>query len=99
VRRPIQSTSNTPSTVPGTGRRRRSAIALTQNGGATPDHVAVQDLTTNQGFYVVVALTFVAGNLVDTVLLGLALLRRSGRTEEDGTRRDTPQARAVTSVR
>ena len=52
-----------------------ATVALAQHGGASPDHVAVQDLTMNQGFFVVVALTFVVGNLIGTFLLGLALLR------------------------
>jgi hypothetical protein len=52
-----------------------ATIALAQHGGATPDNVAVQDLTMNQGFFVGVALTFIAGNLIGTLLLGLALLR------------------------
>ena len=52
-----------------------ATIALAQHGGASADNVAVQDLTMNQGFFVVVALTFVLGNLVGTFLLGLALLR------------------------
>jgi hypothetical protein len=52
-----------------------ATIALAQHGGATPDHLAVTDLTTDQGFFVVVALTFVLGNIVGTFLLGLALVR------------------------
>jgi hypothetical protein len=52
-----------------------ATIALAQHGGATADHVAVQDLTMNQGFFVGVALAFVLGNIVGTFLLGLALLR------------------------
>jgi hypothetical protein len=52
-----------------------STIALAQHGGVTPDHLAVMDLTMNQAFFVVVALTFVIGNIVGTFLLGLALIR------------------------
>jgi hypothetical protein len=52
-----------------------ATIALAQHGGATPDHLAVVDLTTDQGFFVVVALAFVLGNIVGTFLLGLALIR------------------------
>ncbi len=52
-----------------------ATIALAEHGGATPDNVAVQDLTMNQPFFIVVALTFVLGNLVGTFLLGLALIR------------------------
>lgn len=52
-----------------------ATIALAQEGGATPHNIAIQDLTMNQAFFVVVALTFVAGNLIGTFLLGLALLR------------------------
>jgi hypothetical protein len=50
-------------------------IALAEHGGATPDNIAIQDLTMNQAFFVIVALTFVIGNLIGTFLLGLALLR------------------------
>ncbi|MDP9219544.1 MAG: hypothetical protein M3P23_03285 [Actinomycetota bacterium] len=52
-----------------------ATIALAQHGGATPDHIAVQELTMNQAFFVGPALTFVLGNIVGTFLLGLALLR------------------------
>ena len=52
-----------------------ATIALAQHGGASADNVAVQDLMMNQGFFVVVALTFVVGNLIGTFLLGLALFR------------------------
>jgi hypothetical protein len=52
-----------------------ATIALAQHAGASPDSVAVQDLMMNQGFFVVVALTFVVGNLIGTFLLGLALFR------------------------
>jgi hypothetical protein len=52
-----------------------ATIAMAQHGGATSDHVAIQDLTTNQGFFISVALTFVLGNIVGTFLLGLALIR------------------------
>jgi hypothetical protein len=52
-----------------------ATIALAEHGGATADHVAVQDLTMNQPFFVVTALTFVVGNIVGTFLLALALLR------------------------
>ena len=52
-----------------------ATIALAQHGAANTDNVAVQDLMMNQGFFIVVALTFVVGNLVGTFLLGLALFR------------------------
>jgi hypothetical protein len=52
-----------------------ATIALAQHGAANADNVAVQELMTDQGFYIAVALTFVAGNLVGTLLLGLALFR------------------------
>ena len=52
-----------------------ATVALAQHGGATADHVAVQDLIMNQGFFVAIALTFVLGNIVGTFLLGLALMR------------------------
>ena len=52
-----------------------ATIALAQHGGASPGNIAVQDLTMNQGFFVVVALTFVAGNIIGTFVLGLALMR------------------------
>lgn len=52
-----------------------ATVALAQHGGASPDNVAVQDLTMNQGFFVAVALTFVVGNIIGTFLLGLALMR------------------------
>ncbi|MGZ4637681.1 MAG: hypothetical protein ACXV2J_01345 [Actinomycetes bacterium] len=52
-----------------------ATVALAQHGGTTADHVAVQDLTMNQGFFVAVALTFVLGNIVGTFLLGMALMR------------------------
>ncbi|GAB3595700.1 hypothetical protein GCM10027446_21350 [Angustibacter peucedani] len=52
-----------------------ATIALAEHGGATADHVAVLDLTVNQPFFIAVALTFVLGNIVGTLLLGLALLR------------------------
>ncbi len=52
-----------------------ATIALAQHGGASADNVAVQDLMMNQGFFIVVALTFVIGNLIGTFLLGLALFR------------------------
>jgi hypothetical protein len=52
-----------------------ATIAMAQHGGATADHVAVLDLTMNQAFFVVPALTFVLGNILGTVLLGLALIR------------------------
>jgi hypothetical protein len=50
-----------------------ATIALAQHGGASADNVAVQDLTMNQGFFIAVALTFVVGNLIGTLMLGLAL--------------------------
>jgi hypothetical protein len=52
-----------------------ATIALAQHGGATPDNVAVQQLITNQGFFVGPALTFVFGNIIGTFLLALALIR------------------------
>jgi len=52
-----------------------ATIALAQSGGASPETIAVQDLMMNQGIFVVVALTFVVGNLIGTFLLGLALFR------------------------
>jgi hypothetical protein len=52
-----------------------ATIALSAHGGASADDVAVLDLIMNQGFFVVVALAFVIGNLIGTLLLGLALLR------------------------
>ena len=52
-----------------------ATIALAQHGAASADSVAVQDLMMNQGFFIVVALTFVVGNLIGTFLLGLALFR------------------------
>ena len=52
-----------------------ATIALAQHGAANTDNVAVQDLMMNQGFFIVVALTFVVGNLIGTFLLGLALFR------------------------
>lgn len=52
-----------------------ATIALAQHGGAGADNIAVQDRIMNQGFFVVVALTFVVGNLIGTFVLGLALLR------------------------
>lgn len=52
-----------------------ATIALAQHGRAGADSVAVQDLMMNQGFYIAVALTFVAGNLIGTFLFGLALFR------------------------
>ena len=52
-----------------------ATIALAQHGAANTDNIAVQNLIMNQGFFIVVALTFVAGNLVGTFLLGLALYR------------------------
>ncbi len=52
-----------------------ATIAMAEHGGATPDHIAVQNLTMNQGFFIGPALVFVIGNLVGTFLLGLALIR------------------------
>jgi len=52
-----------------------ATIALAQHGGATPDNVAVQQLITNQAFFVGPALAFVLGNIVGTFLLGLSLVR------------------------
>jgi hypothetical protein len=52
-----------------------ATIALAQHGGASLDNIAVLDLIMNQAFFVVVALTFVVGNLIGTFLLGLALIR------------------------
>ena len=52
-----------------------ATVALAEHGGASAGNIAVQDHTVNQGFFVVVALTFVLGNLVGTFLLGLALVR------------------------
>jgi len=52
-----------------------ATIALAQHGAANTDNIAVQNLIMNQGFFIVVALTFVAGNLIGTFLLGLALYR------------------------
>lgn len=52
-----------------------ATIALAQHGGANADNIAVQDLMMNQGFFIVVAITFVVGNLIGTFLLGLALFR------------------------
>jgi hypothetical protein len=50
-------------------------IAMAQHGGATSDHLAVVDATMNQAFFVVPALVFVAGNIIGTFLLGLAVIR------------------------
>ena len=52
-----------------------ATIAMAQHGGTTPDHVAVLELTQDQAFYVIPALTFVLGNVVGTFILGLALIR------------------------
>jgi hypothetical protein len=52
-----------------------ATIAMGEHGGATPDHIAVQNLTMNQGFFIGPALVFVIGNLVGTFLLGVALIR------------------------
>ena len=52
-----------------------ATIALAQHGAANTDNIAVQNLIMNQGFFIVVALTFVAGKLIGTFLLGLALYR------------------------
>ena len=52
-----------------------ATVALAQHGGASPANIAVQDLIMNQGFFVVVALTFVVGNIIGTFVLGLALMR------------------------
>jgi hypothetical protein len=52
-----------------------ATIALGQHGGATPDNIAIQQLITNQAFFVGPALTFVLGNIVGTFLLGLSLIR------------------------
>jgi hypothetical protein len=51
------------------------SVALARHGGPSADNVAVQDQLSNTVVFVVVALTFVVGNLVGTFLLGLALLR------------------------
>ena len=51
-----------------------ATIAMAQHGGATSDHLAVLQLTQNQAFYVIPALTFVLGNVVGTIILGAALL-------------------------
>jgi hypothetical protein len=52
-----------------------ATIAMAQHGGASSDHLAVLQLTQNQAFYVVPALTFVLGNVVGTVILGVAFMR------------------------
>jgi hypothetical protein len=52
-----------------------ATIAMGEHGGATADHIAVQNLTMNEGFFIGPALVFVAGNLIGTFLLGLALIR------------------------
>jgi hypothetical protein len=52
-----------------------ATIAMAQHGGASADHLAVLKLTQNQAFYVLPALTFVLGNVVGTVILGVALMR------------------------
>ena len=52
-----------------------ATIALAEHGGASPDNTATQDLIMNQASFIVVALTFVIGNIIGTFLLGLALLR------------------------
>jgi hypothetical protein len=52
-----------------------ATIAMAQHGGVTRDHVAVLDATMNQGFFIVPALVFIAGNIIGTFLLGLALIR------------------------
>jgi hypothetical protein len=52
-----------------------ATIALAQHGAASPGNVAVQETMMDQGFFYVVAVTFVVGNLVGTFLLGLAVFR------------------------
>jgi hypothetical protein len=52
-----------------------ATIAMGEHGGATADHIAVQNLMMNQAFFVGPALVFVLGNLIGTLLLGLALIR------------------------
>jgi hypothetical protein len=52
-----------------------ATIAMAQHGGATTDHVALLNATMNQAFFVVPALMFVAGNIIGTFLLGLAVIR------------------------
>jgi hypothetical protein len=52
-----------------------ATVALAEHGGATADHIAVQDATMNQAFFVGPALTFVVGNIIGTFLLALALIR------------------------
>lgn len=52
-----------------------ATITLARHGGASIENIAVQDLMMNQPHYVVVALTFVLGNIVGTFLMALALLR------------------------
>jgi hypothetical protein len=51
------------------------SVSLAQHGGATTTNIAIQDQLNNTVVYVVVALTFVVGNIIGTFLLGLALLR------------------------
>ncbi|MEO6511081.1 MAG: hypothetical protein ABIO16_08835 [Nocardioides sp.] len=52
-----------------------STVELAQHGGVSAANIAVQDVLTDTVPYVVVALTFVVGNIIGTFLLGLALLR------------------------
>jgi hypothetical protein len=52
-----------------------ATIAMAEHGGATSDHVALVNATMNQAFFVVPALVFVAGNIIGTFLLGLAVIR------------------------
>jgi hypothetical protein len=51
------------------------SVALARHGGASVDNIAAQNQLNNTAVSVVVALTFVVGNLIGTFLLGLALLR------------------------
>jgi hypothetical protein len=49
--------------------------AMAERGRHMADYAAVLDLANNQGFTIWVSLLFVLGNLIGTILLGLALLR------------------------
>ncbi len=51
------------------------SVALARHGGASAANIAVQGQLSSSVVSVVVALTFVVGNIIGTFLLGIALLR------------------------
>ena len=51
------------------------SVALARHGGASVDNIAVQDQLSGTVVSLVVALMFVVGNIIGTLLLGIALLR------------------------